>query len=84
MFAEKPARVIKIGRRRPEWPKQQASQDFAHLRCGEMQKGSHREGGSWKNREKRIGQKKMRGATGRNGLSRPIPQICVVLVTIRR
>ncbi len=27
---------------------------------------------------------KIRGATGCYGLSRPIPQICVVLITIRR
>ena len=40
-----------------------------------------RKGG--KDRGKHIRQKKIGGAIGFYGLSRPIPQICVVLITIR-
>ena len=58
--------------------------DFAHLRCGEMQKRGpveRREVG--KDRGEYIRHTKIRGANGFYRLSRPIPQICVVLITIR-
>jgi hypothetical protein len=49
-----------------------------------MQKGDLQSGESAEKIAESTSGKKIGGAIGFNGLSRPIPQICVVLITIRR
>ena len=67
---------VRNGKHRP-------SLDFAHVRCGEMQKRDRQGGERAEKIAESTSRKKIGGANGFYGLSRPIPQICVVLITIR-